>query len=104
MAFGRHHLSPPLTPEILDDPDALGQAIDEATATRSADAHSRRIRRFQEELRACVNDEVWMLFLHVEQAMNHRAGEEFERLVRWAFAEGYRCGRAAGHRFDRHRR
>lgn len=104
MASRRQDLSPPLTPEILNDPDALGAAIDEATATRTIGELSHRIRRFQEELRACVDDETWMLFLHIEQAMNHRAGEEFERLVRWAFAEGYRCGRVARLRPDRLRR
>lgn len=64
---------PCLTPAVLADRTALGEALD---ALLQADPTWRRqtraVREAQEKLRAVLDDEQWVVYLDVEAATNAR--------------------------------
>lgn len=94
---------PPLTPAVLADRTALGDALD---ALLQADPTWRRqtraVLKAQEQLRAVLDDEQWAMYLDVEAAANARLTEALITIARWAFEEGP-ASSASPRRAPRHR-
>ncbi len=86
---------PRLTPEIVRADDELWKAIDQVV--REQRGYRRRrvhLRRCQDQLRRLVDDDAWNVVLDLEAATNDRHAWTLSYLVKWAFDEGLRSGRA----------
>lgn len=82
---------PALTPEIVEDEEQLGVAVD---AVILADPEARRrsaeIATHCEWLKAAVDDGAWKLILEIEARDNERFGELVLVIATWSFNEGRR--------------
>ncbi len=95
--MGSRPRTPCLTSDIMADDDALALMIDELTlGSKRVRKLSKKVRRAQDRLRKVVKSKAWAKYMKLEQIVNHRAGEEVNLLVRWAFEAGKRHGVAVG--------
>ena len=54
---------------------------------------TKMIIKLQRRLQRAVDPEAWLLYLRLEEAVNERAIDEQDLLVRWAFRQGRRYER-----------
>ena len=81
---------PSLTPEVVDDDEALAEAVDAfIAADPEARERLREIADLQECIRQTVDADTWRLFLQVEDGMSARLADLAVNIARWAF--GARC-------------
>jgi len=85
---------PDLDPGIVEDDDALWEAIDQLLA---GDPQLRRLQRWiadwQIVLRACIGGEGWAVYQLIEELANERVELALMTVAKWAFAEGVRSQR-----------
>ena len=85
---------PKLPKHILNDDNALSDAISSVVATSSQIRHlQRRIRQRQNELCHAADRRAWRIYLKLEALHVRRLDEETLLVARWAYRQGRRAGR-----------
>ncbi len=83
-----------LTSKTVRDDTALSDAIIAVLVqAKGRKKLTKAILKLQRRLQRAVSMEAWMIFLHLEEAVNDRSIVEQDILVRWAFRQGRRYER-----------
>jgi hypothetical protein len=86
--------TPKLTKKIIRDDLALSDAISAVLEhAKRHRAQTKKILLLQRTLQRRVPRDAWNVYLHLEDAVNERASDEQDALVRWAFRQGRRYER-----------
>lgn len=86
---------PEITPSTIADDQLLAHVVDEVIHDdpdlRVQQAH---VIDLQQRLRGLVTDDVWRLYLEVDETTTARFADALVKVARWAFTEGVKsCGR-----------
>jgi hypothetical protein len=80
---------PALTPAVVTDDEQLAAAVDAFLDADATDReHRQKIGKLQTELRRRVDDETWMVFLELDDAIGARLADVTAAITGWAFVEG----------------
>ena len=81
--------APRLSPTIVANDALLAAAIDAVIQGDTTDQENRgTITRLQGELRACVSEEAWQVYLQLDAVVVARLADLTVTLTTWAFVEG----------------
>lgn len=80
---------PDLDPTIIADDQLLAQVVDEVIHDDpDLRVHQANVIALHEKLRAAVTDDVWRLYLEVDETTTARFADALVKVARWAFTEG----------------